>query len=176
MAFNLQKSYSEAPPWARGVLLVGGTALVLGTAYVVYSYIKRKMDEAEANKAGKAAQAEADALRAQGVKPTLNDTTLENMSQALIEAFNGCGTDETAVYNVFKQLGNELDALNLIKVFAIRYYEPCAATNPGSYAIWLWNDKSFGGDLPAYINSELSASEKQKVNDILASKGITLQF
>ena len=89
---------------------------------------------------------------------------------------NGCGTDEDAVFSVFASLGNTADLLRLIMLFGVRFYEPCAATSPISYLHWQFDDEAYGGDLPTWLTFDFSASDIEAINEILAGKGINIQF
>ena len=66
----------------------------------------------------------------------------------------GWGTDEDSVYEVFEALDTRSDVLSLYKEFGI--YE--------------------GHSLTEWINKELSLEERQHVQEILNSKGITYQI
>jgi hypothetical protein len=61
-------------------------------------------------------------------------------------------------------------------MWGVQYYEPCAASQPISYTRWMWNDKTFGGSISAWLNYDLSTSEINKINVMLQSKGIKHKF
>lgn len=171
-----KRQTSGQPGWAKGVenvILVGGGALLL---YALYKNARRNKDIADANTAAVQAGRDLDTLGNQGIHPTLYDSQYETLSQILVEAMNGCGTDEESIYSVFRQLANDADVLKLIQVFGVRFYQPCIWTSPVSYSIWLANDKAFGGGLPAWLGYDLAADEIKKINDILRSKQISFQF
>lgn len=66
----------------------------------------------------------------------------------------GWGTDEDAIFNVFNQMNNTADVLQLIKTFGTKD----------------------GKTLDVWIRSELSHSEIRKLNSILSGKGISYAF
>lgn len=70
------------------------------------------------------------------------------------------GTDEEAIYNVFKKMNNNLDVAQLIKSFGKRRVE--FSTN--------------SLELGAHLSDDLDQSELNTVNSILASKNITYRF
>lgn len=173
---SMYNYYKGLPPWAKGVVIVGaGTALYFA-GLSIYRNAKKKKDLKDANKAGEAAQKELGELASKGVKPTLPDSQFQALCESLVQAMNGCGTDEDMIYNVFKQMKNEADIRKLIASFGVRYYQPCAADQPISYTKWLWNDKSYGGGLPSWLSYDLSSSEVQKINSILKTNGINYSF
>jgi hypothetical protein len=166
---SVYERYYERQPAAVKIIAVAGVALL---GYSVYRSWKRDQDLRDANKAADLANQELQQLAAQGIRPTLTDLQFENMSQAIVEAVNGCGTDEGAIFNVFKQLSNGADIRKLIAVFGVRYYRPCAASDPVSYSIWLVNDEAFGGTLVTLLYYDLSDSDIGEINSIMRAKGI----
>jgi hypothetical protein len=170
---SVYERYYERQPAAVKIIAVAGVALL---GYSLYRTWKKNQDYRDANKAAELANQELQQLAAQGVRPTLTDLQFENMAQAIVEAINGCGTDEDAIFNVFGQLSNSADIRKLIAVFGVRYYRPCAATDPVSYSIWLVNDEAFGGTLVTLLYYDLSDSDIGEINSILSRKGIDFRF
>lgn len=173
MTMNLYERYYERQPGAVKVIAVAGVA-VLG--YAVYRSIKKKQDEEKANQAAQLAAGELAQLAQQGIRPTLSDLQFEQMSQTIVTAIDGCGTDEDAIFSVFQQMANEADIRKLITVFGVRYSQPCSVTSPISYAIWLANDQAFGGPLNVFLRYDLSDSDIAHINSILRERGIVYQF
>jgi hypothetical protein len=170
------KAYNNLPDWAKGAVAVGGLLIVGIFGYKIYQDVKRKRDLKEANQAADEADTELNKLSNQGVKPTISISQATTLAQSLVQAMNGCGTDEKKMYGVFDQLKNDADVYLLIKQFGVRYYTPCAASNPVSYAKYLYNDKSFGGDIGTWMGYDLTSAEIQKINGILAKKKILFRF
>lgn len=173
---SIQKSYDSLPPWARGVvgvIIVGGVAVI---GYTLYTKIRDRARLQESLKLGDFAEKELLELAKKGIKATLTKTQLESLSLKLQEAMDGCGTSTTQVNQVFEELKNKADVLSLISVFSVRYYRPCAISSPISYALWLRNERAYGGNLPVWLTYDLSSSEIDKINSILASKGIDFKF
>lgn len=173
---KLYDDYKNLPPWSRGVIgivVIGGTALAI---WAIVRGIKKGKEIADANKAATAASTELQQLNAKGITTTMNISEFEAYSQKLVQAMNGCGTDEDQVYDVFRAMKNEADIRQLIVTFGVRYYEPCAADQPISYTRWLFNDQSFGGGLPTWLSYDLSASEIQNINSILKKNNINYTF
>jgi len=168
--------YKELPQWAKGVVIVG----VLGATYILISQtIKRFRDAADIRAAmeeSNLAAEELKKLQAQGVNPTLTSLQIDVIIKSLEDAMNDCGTNEERVYDAFKKLNNQADLTLLVKNWAVRYYRPCAASEPISFGKYLWDNKSFGGGISTWLNFDLDASEIKKVNKILSDKRIDFQF
>jgi hypothetical protein len=173
---KLAKSYNELPSWSKGVIgviTVGAIALV---GYSIYSSIKKAKDIKNANVGGREAEKELIELAKKGIKPTYSPSQYTNWVQRLVEAISDCGTDEKSVYSVFENMKNKADILSLIASFGVQFYRPCGATQPISYAKYLFDNKSFGGSLSTFLEYDLSVSEIQKINKILESKKIDYKF
>ena len=168
--------YNGLPPWAKGVVVVGGIAIIYFTTSQVISRI-RKNNELKSNLRESAdAQQELQDLSNQGVNQTLSNSEITSIINALVASMNSCGTDEDAVYNQFKKLNNIADLKTLIYKWGVQYYTPCAIEAPISYTKWLWNDKSFGGSISEWLNYDLNQSEIAKINKILSDKNINHSF
>jgi hypothetical protein len=173
----MQKNYFEnLPSWSRGIISIVGVGAVAFIGYQIYTTIKNNRDLAKSLEAQKLADKELSDLKKNGVVPTKTASQFEVFSAKINEAVNDCGTDEQAIYTVFNSLNNRADLLSLISAFGIRYYRPCAATDPISYTRWMFNNNSFGGDLSTLLAYDLDSSEIAKINNILKSKNIDFTF
>ncbi len=172
MASAYDKYYEQQPPAVK-VIVVAGVGLL---GYSIYRAIKRKQDEQKAAAAAAAAARELAALAAQGVYPSFGDSQFYVFVNTLVQAMTGCGTDETMIYQVFRQIKNEADIRRLIQLFGVQYYQPCVWTSPVSYAVWQANDKAYGGDLATWLSYDLGQTEISNINSILKGNGLSFQF
>jgi hypothetical protein len=170
------KFYNDLPNWAKGVIAVGGVAIIGIFGFKIYQDIKRKKDLKQAGQSADEANTELQNLNKQGINPTITTTQATNFASTLVQAMNGCGTDENMINSVFLKMKNDADVYLLIKQFGVRYYTPCPASNPISYGKFLLNEKSFGGDLGTWLSYDLTASEIKKINTILTNNKIKYQF
>lgn len=170
------KYYRDQPAWAKGVVnvvVVGGVAFA---AYTIYKNAQRKKDLQEAGQSATAAEKRLAELAAAGIYPSYDEASYLSMSDSLVQAMSGCGTDEDAIFNAFRSLQNEADLMALISAFGVRYYQPCVWTSPIAYSQWLINDKAYGGDLGTWLGYDLSASDISRVNSIIGEKSINFSF
>lgn len=159
--------YRDLPSWAKGVIAVGGIAIVYFTTKSIIKSIKKKKEEKDNKELIDATEKEKKNLEKQGIRQMLSNSQLEAYSQKLVEAFNDCGTTEESVYAVFNGLKNKADLLALIKIYGTRPFSGCLIT--GEYG-----DLNY--TLPRAIESEMNFTEIKKVNDILRKKGIDYTF
>jgi hypothetical protein len=169
---SLYAKFDRQSPVVKGVVVVGAGLLVYG----VYKAIKKEKDKKEATQAAQQAAAELALLQSQGIRPSYQLSQYLSYADKLVQAMNGCGTDESMIYSVFNAMKNEADVLQLITSFGLRYYTPCPVSDPISYTIWQFNDHAYGGELSTWLSYDLSDNEISKINSILRSKGITFQF
>lgn len=85
---------------------------------------------------------------------SLNEATAKALADKIHEAMDGWGTDEDAVYEVMNKMNSRSDVVLLIKTFGIRD----------------------GKNLVQWITSELNASERAKVNNILQTNNVNYEF
>jgi len=176
MANKVTEYYNGLPRWSKGVVAVVGVAAIALVGYSIYAGSKRRRDLKEASKASEEAKVEISELARSGVNPSYSPSQYEVFSQKLVQAMDSCGTSEESVYSVFRYMKNKADVLSLISAFGVRYYQPCASSNPISYSKWLFNDKAYGGGLATWLEYDLTSSEIKKINDILASNNIQYSF
>ncbi len=87
-------------------------------------------------------------------KVSLTQSQFNTLASKLHTAMNGMGTDEDSIYDAFKTINSRSDLLQLIKTFGVKDGETLKE--------WLYDD--------------LSSSDIQHINEILASKNINYAF
>lgn len=174
MAKGLMKVYSDLPSWAKGVVVVGGLA-------VTYLALTKGLQALKASKLKKEALAEinnaTDELNQainQGIKPTLQNSALQAISEGIVKASNGCGSDENIIFAQFDKIKNEADILSLVKVFGLRKKSRCPFSDDEMEDFW--SSYTPAMSLTAMVNSELSSTEIRQLNDKLSAKGINFKF
>lgn len=160
-------------PAAVKVIVVAGIGLA---GYAAYKAIKKAADESKARKAAEAAGNEIRQYNDQGYHATYTDSEYYSFVSALVEAMNGCGTDEDMILEIFRKMRNPVDIRKLITAFGVQYYRPCAASQPISYVRWQFDSHAFGGDLGTWLAYDLSTDYIQEINQILRERGTEFQF
>jgi hypothetical protein len=95
-------------------------------------------------------------------KLSFDPSWYESAADTIFRAMNGTGTDEDAIYRIFKLLNNKDDLLQLIISFGARESKT-------------WYSR-FKGSLTEWIQDELDESEAKRLNKILTEKNIQYQF
>lgn len=171
------KFYKELPPWAKGVVGVVVVGVGAIAVFTVYQSIKKARQYKRDNVAAIEAEKELNGLLNAGARLSYGPSQYNTFVQKLVEAMNGCGTDEAKIYTVFEAMKSKVDVLKLISAFGIQVYEVCPLQNPISAVRDLIGfGKDAGGGLIAWINYDLGNSEIAKINDILRKKNIDYKF
>lgn len=162
-----QQSFLGLPPWAKGVVAV---AVVGGVGYLIYqlqkagSLIKtpeEKTDKEEAD------QQEAELQKEVKKKPlTYPLSQYKTFANGIEEATNEEGTDEEAIYAIFRKLKSNADYLALQKAWG----NPTRFVTPSWY-IFYTTGKKF--TIPQLLRNDMSSSEIKKINTILMNNKIT---
>jgi len=173
---KIGESYNQLPSWSKGIIAVGGVAILSFIVWNAYKKIKDAKSLEEALSVSKDAKDEANVLQRKGIKASYSPTQYESFALKLVEAMNGCGTTLDSVKAVFEEMKNKTDVLRLIETFGVRYYRPCPATDPFSYARYMYDEKTFGGNIQTWLQYDLTQSEIKSINTILSSKNIDFKF
>jgi len=161
---NITDSYKELPPWAKGIIFIGGLGAIYIFASQTVSQIKKQADEKEANKSVISAKDELAALLKKGIKPTISKSQADSWSDQIVKQFSGADLllqSGSLVKRLFLNLKNDVDFLVLKTQFGIRSYK----------------DAFFGAvknvTLEAALQDELTNGSLEGINKQLAKQGIT---
>ena len=174
MANKVFQYYQELPPWAKGVVIVGGLAVTYIFASQIVSAIRRKKDEKKQLLEIGSANNDLSVLAKNGIKPTLSKSSLEAMSSAIIDAVNGCGTSNDKVNAQFQKLNNDADMLAFITTFGLRKKQRCLFSDDARESFTSQYTPAM--TLSAHLQSDLSQGDINSVNKILAGKKIKYRF
>jgi len=174
---TIYKYYKDLPSWAKGVAIVGGLAMGYAIVTTIYNKIndlnKKAKEEKELNTADAELRNEQQAGRGQ----TLSNSSLEAMSSAIVQASNGCGTEEDIIVSQFDNLQNEADMLALVKIFGLRDKLRCPFSDDAYGDKWcLLSCRTPTMSLSSMIYSELSQGWVDTLNKKLGQKGIKYRF
>lgn len=169
---SVVRIYEDLPPWARGVVIVGGLTIVYFTSKSVVASINAAKARKEANKTNIDAQNNLEQLAQQGVKPSYQSSQYKSWADQIAAQFDGCDwsvgmaglilTESGRVLNeICKQLKNDADFLSLETAFGLRTFSNCGPFSG-----------KFTGTLPGAVASELSSWEIGTINGTLKTNGI----
>ena len=173
--------YKELPPWAKGVIVVGGAAVVYFTATRIFRNIKNARNKRDAKKTQSEVKSELAQLQQQGIKKSYPDSQYNAWADKIEKQFDGIDWKQNwfdkdvpiigqwsgsgkSVAEIFKQLKNNTDLLALVAAYGVRTYDQAGVFTG-----------DFTGNLYQAIQDELDKGEIDALNALLKKKGITYQ-
>jgi len=165
----IKKSYMNLPPATRGLITLVGVGVGLFVVYKIYKSVSGTLSgETTQAQAGSREDrnwaSEADKLNQNpATKASITNAQALSYANVLFACMDGYGTDEDQIYGVFKNIKNDADFAMIQNAYGVREISSGA-----------WNpEPNFKGTLSGALTNELSASEKDVLNNILAQKKIT---
>jgi hypothetical protein len=165
--FSLGKAFNDLPPVAKGIIavvMVGGVALAAWKTYKYLSDAKQRRLQKSEEKEGRQDLKE---LIRQGVVPSYPDSQYAAWANQLKESFDGCGTANEQVANIFARMKNDADVLKLNQAYGIREHDNCN---------WEFKFDDFKGTLPQAIVNELRPEQIAALNKLLSLKNIKYRY
>lgn len=146
--------YQSLPSWAKGAVAVAVIAGIGIIGFVIYKNFKpRTKEEKELDK-------DEDTFISQGQKPSFPKSQYTAFADTIQQENLSWNTDEEKIYNIFKQMKNDLDIVMLIQAFGERRPQ------------WTVNNVA----LVPFLNEDLNRSEIAEINKILSAKNIKFRF
>ena len=173
--------YNGLQPWARSVLIVGGSATLIYSVYSIIKSINAAKKEKEAQAELVQAVKDLSDLAAKGILPTYDTTQYTTWKDAIVSQFSGCdmsfpiagsctpsflSNSGITVYNIITDLKNDADFAALQLAFGTQ-----TITKPFYCGSDVPNVKLSGA-----ISSQLTTGEIACINNLLQAKGITKRF
>ena len=150
----MKEFIKDIPGWAKGVAVI----IIIGIiAFVVYKFYK---DFKPRTKEQKDLEKDQDTFVQQGQKPSFPRSQYKAFADTIQQENLSWDTDEKKIYNIFKQMKNDLDITLLVEAFGNRRPQ------------FTLNDVA----LVPFLNEDLSKSEIEQINNILIAKNIKFRF
>ena len=160
---TLKQSFGKLPPVMQWVIIIGGVGAVFFGARAI---VKGIQSSGRARKTIRDINAEEKEYLKAGEKLSYPPTQYKSFAAKLEQAMFMWGTDEDAIFAVFKKLNNNVDFLQLEKAFGIRGY------SGGLVSEWAYGKYT----LTQWLTEELDNADIKKINAILKNKGITYRY
>lgn len=172
MENKVYQYYKDLPPWAKGVVVVGG-AVVL---YLVGSRIYRSVFPTDAEKKNRELSRNIDReitdLRNQGKKPTYADSNYTTFANTIYNSMRfAVGDDYATVESTMKKMQNDLDVAKLIQAFGTRQDYAFGIPTGNPMDLFTYVQKELGNDWGGLTNYRV-----KNINADWKKKGITYQI
>lgn len=162
------KVFSQLPPWAKGVTVVGGLVLAyFGVRKIIAIAEKAKDLKGQKQTVEDSKQALQD-LKVNGVTQSFSDAQYSAWASSIQAAFEGCdmtSDDLGSLAGPLNAIKNDADMYKLITAFGVRKWDDCG---------WFTGDVE--KDLAGGVRHELNVSQINFLNKILSDKGIKFRF
>lgn len=165
----LKQSYMNLPPASRGLITVVGVGIGLYIIYKIYKKVQETTSgvvtpETAAKQEDRGWSKDIDKLNQNpATRATITKAQASSFASSIHAAMDGYGTDEIAIYAIFRHLKNDADFAEVANAYGTREVSSGA-----------WNpEPNFNGSMSAALTSEMSSDEKAVANKILADKKIS---
>lgn len=133
-------------------MVIGGLVALLVSVIVIIIFIKYRTKLVDAVHNKQLANSLDEEIDTNQI--TITQAQFNTYASSLYAAMDGVGTDEDKIYAVFRAMNTRADVLQLIKTFGVKDSQT----------------------LTEWLHGDLSASEIEKVNTILAGNNINYSF
>jgi hypothetical protein len=158
--------YKELPPWAKGIVVVGGVAALFFVGKKLYTIVFPSEEAKRNAELGRNINTEIVNLQ-KFMKPSYPDSTYDTLANTIYNSMKfAVGDDYGAVQDSLKKMKNDLDVAKLIKSFGSRQDYAFGIPVGGKMDLFTYVKKELGnewGGLTAYrvtdINKDWAAKK-----------------
>lgn len=184
MASKVYDVYKGLPSWAKGVVVIGGIAIVYFTTKSILKRVRLSAESKKDRETIQTQQNEIKNLETTGAKASFPESQYKTWASQLKSQFDGCdgsfgrpilqfipptwlgnimwSNSGAMTANIFYKLKNDIDFLKLSSAFGVATYDQCGLFNG-----------DFKGNLQSAIVDELDENERISINKILNKNGIS---
>ena len=146
----------------KNIIVLGSIGLVAGTFFGVRNIIKRRKEQKAEKDYIAQIKDEQASFQQSGEKLSYPPSNYKQFADQLEQAMQYTGTYFNVIFDVMKQMKNNLDVIQLVKAF-------------GTREIYFWGF-TYKFTLPEALRDELDPSDVAKINALFKSKKIQYRF
>lgn len=172
MAGKVYQYYKDLPPWAKGVVVVGGAFVVYMVGSRIYRGLFPSAEQRKNRELSKNVDAEISNLQRNGQKPSFTDSNYVTFANTIYNSMRfAVGDDYGTVETTMKRMKNDIDVAKLIKAFGQRqdFFFGIPAGSPMD--LFTFVQKELGNDFGGLTNYRV-----RRINDDWKKKGISYQI
>lgn len=158
--------YKELPPWAKGVVVVGGGLVAFLVLRRVYKAVFPSAEDRKSRQLLQDVNNEINVLNNQGVKASFPESAYSTFANTIYNGMRYCaGDDYGTVETTLKKMKNDLDVAKLIKAFGKRQDYCFGIPASGELDLFTYVQKELGNDwggLTNYRVKNINADWKKK--------------
>jgi hypothetical protein len=164
--------YKELPPWAKGVVVVGGAVVV----YLVGSRVYRAVFPTEAQRKNRELEKNIDSeiskMQSNGKKASFSDSNYNTFANTIYNSMRfAVGDDYGTVESTLKRMKNDLDVAKLIKAFGLKQDYFFGLPTGDKMDLFTYIQKELGNEYGGLTNYRV-----KRINEDWSKKGISYQI
>ena len=164
--------YKDLPPWAKGVVVVGGVLVV----YLVGSRVYRAVFPTEAQRKNRELEKNIDSeiskLQGNGKKASFSDSNYNTFANTIYNSMRyAVGDDYGTVELTLKRMQNDLDVAKLIKAFGVKQDYFFGLPAGDKMDLFTYIQKELGNEYGGFTNYRV-----KNINEDWKKKGISYQI
>jgi hypothetical protein len=164
--------YKELPPWAKGVVVVGGAVVV----YLVGSRVYRAVFPTEAQRKNRELEKNIDneisKMQSNGKKASFSDSNYNTFANTIYNSMRfAVGDDYGTVESTLKRMKNDLDVAKLIKAFGLKQDYFFGLPTGDKMDLFTYIQKELGNEYGGLTNYRV-----KRINEDWSKKGISYQI
>jgi len=164
--------YKDLPPWAKGVVVVGGAVVV----YLIGSKVYRAVFPTEAQRKNRELEKNIDSeiskMQNNGKKASFSDSNYNTFANTIYNSMRfAIGDDYGTVESTLKRMKNDLDVAKLIKAFGLKQDYFFGLPAGDKMDLFTYVQKELGNEYGGLTNYRV-----KKINEDWRKKGITYQI
>jgi hypothetical protein len=164
--------YKDLPPWAKGVVVVGGAVVV----YLVGSRVYRAVFPTEAQRKNRELEKNIDSeiskLQGNGKKASFSDSNYNTFANTIYNSMRfAVGDDYSTVESTLKRMKNDLDVAKLIKAFGVKQDYFFGLPTGDKMDLFTYIQKELGNEYGGLTNYRV-----KRINEDWSKKGISYQI
>ena len=164
--------YKDLPPWAKGVVVVGGAVVV----YLVGSRVYRAVFPTDAQRKNRELEKNIDSeiskMQGNGKKASFSDSNYNTFANTIYNSMRfAIGDDYGTVESTLKRMKNDLDVAKLIKAFGLKQDFFFGLPAGDKMDLFTYIQKELGNEYGGLTNYRV-----KRINEDWSKKGITYQI
>ena len=164
--------YKDLPPWAKGVVVVGGAVVV----YLIGSKVYRAVFPTEAQKKNRELEKNIDSeiskMQGNGKKASFSDSNYNTFANTIYNSMRfAIGDDYGTVESTLKRMKNDLDVAKLIKAFGLKQDFFFGLPAGDKMDLFTFVQKELGNEYGGLTNYRV-----KRINEDWSKKGILYQI
>ena len=164
--------YKDLPPWAKGVVVVGGAVVV----YLVGSRVYRAVFPTDAQRKNRELEKNIDSeiskMQGNGKKASFSDSNYNTFANTIYNSMRfAIGDDYGTVESTLKRMKNDLDVAKLIKAFGLKQDFFFGLPAGDKMDLFTFVQKELGNEYGGLTNYRV-----KRINEDWSKKGILYQI